>query len=133
MDLLNKYFDRAFTWNLFSYETSTIVLHDDSAPRVITLDPWPELIFLAADGQRTIGDYIEELRTMYDDSPPDGLENYVLGLVADMEADRYIRIVDEPVTLPRYLDRPLCEQTPEEYMRQMMEDGFIKPHEGIRH
>ncbi len=39
-------------------DKNTIVVFDHYSPRILTLDPWPQLIFIGATGQKTIWEYV---------------------------------------------------------------------------
>ena len=46
----NLYFRRIASWAWLNNDM--IFVMDPNAPRFITLDPWPQKIFLAAEGQK---------------------------------------------------------------------------------
>ncbi len=57
----NKYVARCATYDISG---KMMIVIDPKSPRVITMDPWPELIFKYADGEHTVsanilGDYCE--------------------------------------------------------------------------
>lgn len=69
--MTDQYFSRAASWHRMGEQ---IVVHDsltNQAPRMITMDPWPQLVFSAADGQHTVGQFVEQLAAQYEGSPPE--------------------------------------------------------------
>ena len=101
-----------------------IVAVDPNAPRMITMDPWPELVFQMADGQHTVAQLRAHLASQYEKGAPVGLDEQVASIVHDLERERLIRLHSEPVTLPFYLAKPVAEQNPEEARKAMERDGF---------
>jgi hypothetical protein len=100
-----------------------IVAIDPNAPRMITMDPWPELVFQMADGQHTVAQLREHLASQYEKGAPPGLDEQVNSIVRHLEQDRLIRLHSEPVTLPFYLSKPVSEQNPEDARKAMERDG----------
>ena len=101
-----------------------IVAVDPNAPRMITMDPWPELVFQMADGQHTVAQLRAYLASQYEKGAPPGLDEQVSTIVRDLERERLIRLHSEPVTLPFYLAKPVAEQNPEEARKAMERDSF---------
>jgi len=48
----DAYFIRVAQWHWLNDEMITV--NDPNGPRVLTMDPWPQLVFLAANGQMTV-------------------------------------------------------------------------------
>jgi hypothetical protein len=95
-----------------------IVIVDPKSPRVITLDPWLEVIFAAADGQRTTQQFIDELKTQYAGGVPAGLEVQTIQLMGKLLAEDLIRLTDQPTHLPYYLSIPLPNRTKKERLQR---------------
>lgn len=72
----NHYFRRTATWNWL--DTENIVVIDPHSPRMITMDPWPQKIFLAADGQKTIEEYVIEVAHEYSGTAPALLDQTII-------------------------------------------------------
>jgi hypothetical protein len=99
------YFSRAARFDRLGEK---IVAVDPSAPRVITMDPWPELVFQMADGQHTIDQLRGHLASQYEKGAPAGLDEQVNSIVRDLERERLIRLHPQPATLPFYLAEPVA-------------------------
>lgn len=54
------------------------IVVDPLGPRVLTLDPWPQTIFIAADGQQTIEAYVYHMAKQYSGKAPAGLASTIL-------------------------------------------------------
>ncbi len=103
-----------------------IVVVDPKSPKVITLDPWLEVIFAAADGQRTAQQFIEKLKTQYAGGAPVGLEEQTLQLMQKLLAEGLIRLTNQPTHLPYYLSMPVAQQDKERALKEMKKDGYIE-------
>jgi len=103
-----------------------IVIIDPRSPRVITLDPWLEVIFAAADGQRTGQQLIDNLKTQYAGGAPAGLEEQTLQMMEKLLAEGLIRLTDKPAQLPYYLSMPAAQQDKQKALAEMKKDGYIK-------
>lgn len=55
-----------------------IYVKDPHHPRVLTLDPWPQLVFLAANGQLTIAETVFALADQYSGTIPEELDKTVI-------------------------------------------------------
>jgi len=119
----NNYFVRCACYEMMGEH---IVVVDPKSPRVITLDPWLEVIFAAADGQRTLEQFIEKLKTQYAGGAPVGLEEQTLQLMQKLLAEGLIRLTDLPTQLPYYLSMPVAQQDKERALVEMKKDGYIK-------
>src|SRR4051794_25727065 len=71
-----KYFVRTATWRPFGKDHISIM--DPNGPRIFTLDPWPELIFMSADGLLTIEQYIYDVADKYSGEIPEELDKTIL-------------------------------------------------------
>lgn len=123
-DIGPMYFSRAAR---FDRVGDKIVAVDPNAPRMITMDPWPELVFQMADGQHTVDQLRADLVSKYDKGAPAGLNEQVASIVRDLERERLIRLHAQPTTLQFYLAKPVAEQDPEEARKAMERDGFGGP------
>ena len=103
-----------------------VLVTDNRSPRVITLDPWLEVIFAAADGQRTAQQFITQLETQYPSGTPASLGAQTYQLLAKMEAEGLIRFTDKQTQLPYYLSTPSSQQDKQRALEEMRKDGFIK-------
>ncbi len=111
-DIKQKYFYRTERWDLITKDMIHIV--DSKAPRVVTMDPWPQRIYLAATGQTTVGQFIDGIVRRYPaGNAPGGLEEDIMGELMNMvEQERVIALTDEPVNLPEAILEPMSEEGP---------------------
>ena len=119
----NRYFSRCLRYDTMDGHT---LVTDNRSPRVITLDPWLEVIFAAADGHRTAQQLVSELAAQYPGGVPSALEAQTYQLLAKMEAEGLIRFSDQPVQLPYYLSMPSSQQDKDRAVAEMKKDGYIK-------
>lgn len=122
----DKYFIRLAQWDWLNNQMIQIV--DNNAPRLITLDPWPQLIFLNATGEKTIAAFVNKMVNMYGakEKIPENLDTNILEMVATLLNEKLIALVDTAGTLPYYLDLPQCELDQEKARKLMEADGFLK-------
>ncbi len=120
-DIQPMYFSRIARFDQVGGKTIAI---DPNSPTVITMDPWPELVFDMADGQHTIGQLQTYMASQYDKGAPAGLNEQVISVVHQLEQEHLIRLHDKAVQLPFYLAKPIAEQNPDEAREAMQRDGF---------
>ena len=122
----DSYFIRRATWDWLDRETINVV--DPNAPRVLTLDPWLQTIFLAANGQITITEFTNSMATKYGSksSIPDGLDRTILGEIQKLVDLKIVELLDESQFLPYYIELPQSDQERDKAKRLMIADGFIK-------
>jgi hypothetical protein len=93
---------------------------------VITMDPWPKLVFLAADGEHTIEQLIASLSASYESGAPPGLGDQVIAIVNTLVKEGIVELADASSPLPYYLKISITEQDPEKAKELMIRDGYIK-------
>lgn len=120
-DIGTKYFSRTARFDRMG---GKIVAVDPNAPRMITMDPWPELVFTMADGQHTVAQLRMQLAAQYEKGAPSGLDGQIDSIVRDLDRERLIRLHNDPAELPFYLAKPVAEQNPDEARKAMQRDGF---------
>ena len=118
-----RYFARCLPYDMMD---GHMLVTDNRSPRVITLDPWLEVIFAAADGQRTAQEFITQLGAQYPNGAPPSLPAQTYQLMAKMEAEGLIRFTDQQTQLPYYLSTPGSQQDKQKALAEMKKDGFIK-------
>jgi hypothetical protein len=102
----DKYFIRTCPWRWLN-ETS-ITVHDKNQPRVITLDPWPQIVFLEATGTRTISEFIFYLAAQYaGEEIPAELDVTVLNLINTLLTEQIIELKDRKTSLPPGILKPM--------------------------
>ena len=124
----DKYKDRYFVRCLrYDMTDGHVLVVDNRSPRIVTLDPSLELIFGAANGQRTAQQFIHELEATFPASgAPPSIATQTYQLMAKMEAEGLIRFTDRQTQLPYYLSMPSSQQDSKRALEEMKKDGFIK-------
>jgi hypothetical protein len=72
----DHYFIRTAAWRPF--DSKKIAVVDPHQPRMITMDPWPQIVFLAADGQKTVAEFIFDMADKYTGAIPGHLDKTVI-------------------------------------------------------
>jgi hypothetical protein len=118
-----SYFLRTATHDLVD---GRVAIFDSKRPRVVTLDVWPESIFLAADGQRTMNEFIADVRAQRGSDAPADLAVQATGQLLSLVKEGLVKLTSSPQALPHYLAAPTSAQDPDEMTKQMIADGFIR-------
>lgn len=90
-----KYFSRCAAWHRAA-AGGPLVAHDVTsprAPRMLTLDAWAERVFAAADGRRTVGEFVAQLAAAYP-RRPHRLQERVHQLVRMLADEGIVRLHD---------------------------------------
>lgn len=90
-----RYFYRVKKW--YWLTDKEIVVMD--MPRFITLDPWPQQVFLDALGQKTIMEYIHFLASKYSGKIPPELARTVINQIGKLLHEKVIALSPEPIIL----------------------------------
>ena len=120
-----KYFSRAATWHVLDGHIVANDSRSPKAPRLITMDPWPELVFSAADGEHTVGELITSLASEYASGAPAGLREQVHEIVDELVEEGMLRLHDSPEKLPPYFAENYFDEPPDVRAAQMRADGLI--------
>ena len=122
----DKYFIRTLQWDWLNEQM--IHLFDNKGPRMITMDEWPQQIYLDADGQKTIEDYIVWMANLYGSREvPETLDVDMIRIIEDLIEDgELIKLVDNKTDLPYYLDLPKSKQDLDKAHELMVNDGYVK-------
>ena len=75
-DKKDLYFIRTAEWDFLSNQV--IYVNDPCGPRVLTLDPWPQLVFIGANGVLTVSEYVHYMADKYDSAIPDALDKTII-------------------------------------------------------
>lgn len=86
--IAGHYFYRAAQWYWLTDDRITI--NDNHAPRVITLDPWPQMIFLDATDKLTISEYTDYVASKYKKQIPADLDTVILSTIERLLKERVI-------------------------------------------
>lgn len=119
-----RYFSRAATWSRLDQR---LVVHDSAspkAPRMITMEPWHEVAFMAADGEHTIDEFVQHMGAQYEGGMPTGLREQIHGVISDLAAEGILRLHEQPQPLPPYFAEEYFEQPPEVRKAQLEADGL---------
>ena len=122
----HPYFSRCATWYLMEGRLTVNDSSSPRAPRVITMEPWHEVVFGAADGEHTVDEFVEQLGRHYEGGVPAGLRSQVVEIIATLVGEGIMRTHATPKPLPIYLAEDYFAQPPEVRKAQMQADGFIK-------
>ncbi len=118
----SKYFSRNVTFTMLK---DKVVLIERNRPATVTMDEWPQLIFLSADGRRTVSEFALEIGRHYKDGMPPGLLEQTRDLMSRLSDRGYIVLHDKARPLPYYLATPIERQDMKRSRKLMEEDGFI--------
>jgi hypothetical protein len=100
------YFHRTEEWDRLGPEQIHVL--DSRAPRMITMDPWPQKIYLDATGQLTVDAYIKGVLASYPRGhAPKGLEEFLLAEITRLvDVEGIVALSPQPVELEARLLRP---------------------------
>ncbi|MBD1397168.1 hypothetical protein H9Q13_08335 [Pontibacter sp. JH31] len=120
------YFVRLARWDWLNQDMIHVV--DNNAPRMITMDPWPQLIYLEADGQKTVSEFVYDMASKYGKKQPipEELDSTIIQMINSLINDKLIELSTESRKLPYYIDLPQSKQDLNKANKLMIEDGFIK-------
>jgi len=83
---------------------------DPHNPRVLTLDPWPQYIFIAANGQMTITEYVRYMADKYRGHIPKLLDKTIVDEVLTLLSYGIIELVEKKQR-PKYeFELPKCDR-----------------------
>lgn len=120
------YFSRSATW---IQAGDHVMVHDSfspKAPRMITMEPWHQTVFMAADGEHTIGQFVDHMGAQYEGGTPAGLREQIHGLIAVLLDEGIIRLHSEAKPLPPYFATDAFKKDSQVTAAQMRADGLIK-------
>ncbi len=102
------YFIRTAEWDWM--DKNTIVVFDHYSPRILTLDPWPQLIFIGATGQKTIWEYVFFMAGEYESNIPDSLDDTIINEIRTLLDYGIIELcISKKRPKPEY-ELPKCER-----------------------
>ena len=105
-ELRDKYFSRLSPWDWM--DDKMIHVFDINTPRVITMDPWPQLIYLGANGQITVSEFIYEMASSYHRKTPipEELDVTIITILTDLVDDKLIHITADRRNLTSDIELP---------------------------
>lgn len=122
-DLDAQYFIRNTRYTVLK---ERLVLIERERAGMVTVDEWPQLVYMSADGQHTVGEFIAALGKHYSTGMPRGFDGQTRRVVHDMVSLGYIALIQAKKSLPYYLSMPIEQQDKERAKVLMEADGFIK-------
>ena len=105
-----------------------LVVYDSfsaSAPRMITMEPWHEVAFMAADGEHTVDEFVKHMAAQYEGGEPNGLRQQIHGVIDTLIDEGILRIHEKPQALPQYFAEEYFAKDAEIRKQQMQADGLI--------
>lgn len=104
--LRGKYIIRLAPWDWLNQ--NMIHVFDLNSPRVITMDPWVQVVYLEADGQKTIHELVYQLASSYrrNETIPHELDKQIIYVVESLLRDKLIELSDGKKELPEHLKKP---------------------------
>lgn len=95
-EIKDKYFYRIASWNWLNEDSISVL--DPKSPRMITMDAWPQLVFLEANGQKTIEEFILHMAKQYKKIPNE-LDEVILHQINQLFKEGLINLNDEKAKL----------------------------------
>lgn len=107
----DMYFVRMAEWDWIDGSRQHIVVYDPHQPRLLTFDPWPELVFIAANGQLTVSEYIHYMARQYSGDVPALLDQTVLDELKTLLEYRIIEMRTEQCRPNHLFELPRSERS----------------------
>jgi len=123
IEMTKQYPSRCATFRMMD---NHVVATANDRPALVTLDPWPEMVFLASDGEHIMEEIVAAFAAGYPTGAPKELKATVISVVSQLEKEGLVTLSDKPIHLPSYLKLPLDGQDPDKVREAMLADGFIK-------
>jgi hypothetical protein len=98
------FFCRVATWHWL--DNTHIVVEDPNAPRLITMDPWPQLVFLDAMGKLTVAGYVDYMAHRYKGKTPGRLDATIIHELEQLRNNKLLALSDKPITIQPAHDQP---------------------------
>lgn len=108
--LRNKYFARTKKWDWLNSEM--IHVYDSKSTRMITMDQWPQTVYLDAIRDKTVEEYVHFFAKRYPKNQiPEELPNAILeSLNGLVDQEGIVELSDLPITLSDELLVPLTTE-----------------------
>ena len=110
-DIKNKYFYRTKPWDWLNKEMIH-VFDTTNSPRMVTMDEWPQQVYLDAVGEKTVAEYIHHFASLYlkNNVPPE-LDKTILDVIEGLYDDnKLINFSDSPVQLASNILQPSSKE-----------------------
>lgn len=110
----DKYFVRIKKWNWVNPEQISLLEKDsDGKIKMTTMDYWYQEMFLDADGQKTISEYLNVLIKQFQDSKmkiPTDLDSFMVETLLSLKTDlNAIEFMDSPTEIKTEFKNPIKE------------------------
>lgn len=110
----DKYFVRIKKWNWLNPEQISLLEKDsDGKIRMTTMDYWYQEMFLDADGQKTISEYLDVLIKQFQDSKmqiPSDLDSFMVETLLSLKTDlNAIKFIDVSADIEPEYKNPITE------------------------
>ena len=107
-----KYFVRVKKWNWLNSEQISLLEKDsDGKIKISTMDYWPQEMFLDADGQKTISEYLNVLIKQFRDSKmeiPSDLDKFMVETLLSLKMDlNAIEFSNSPIEIKAEYKNPI--------------------------
>jgi len=111
----DKYFSRIKKWKWINSEQISLVEKDENGKiKMTTMEYWFQEMFLDADGQKTIADYLNVIIKQFQDSKmeiPNDLDKFMTETLWSLKKDlNAIEFTDSPVNLKPEYKNPIEKQ-----------------------
>lgn len=103
----DKYFHRVATWDWLN--KAQIHIFDPHGTRLITLDEWPQLVFLDAKGKLTVSEYIDYVASKYPSKIPRELDETIIYQLNTLAEEKLIEYSDTEVKLEAKFENPISD------------------------
>lgn len=90
----DKYFMRIASWGWLN--DKMIFVTDPHGPRMLTFDPWLQLIFLEAGGDKTVSEFVYDMAGKYSGPVPANLVQTVIEELDKLLGYRVVQLTDSP-------------------------------------
>ena len=101
----DKFFYRVAQWDWLT--KTEINIFDPHGPRLITLDAWPQLVFLDANGQLTVAEYIDYMASQYESKIPAELDETIIDQLNSLTELKLIEFSDIKITVNKKFDQAI--------------------------
>lgn len=103
-EIKDQYFYRTASWDWLNEDSIRVL--DPKSPRIITMDAWPQLVFLEANGQKTIEDLVLHMAKQYKKIPNE-LDEVLLHQIDQLIKEGLIALNGEKVKLNENFAGPI--------------------------
>lgn len=105
----DKFFYRTCKWDWLTQDM--IHVYDNNTPRYVTMDYWPQKIYLEANGQITVSKFIHSTASKYPGTQiPRNLDTALIEELDSLIKEKLIKLSDSPVELDSSILNPLTEE-----------------------